>query len=93
MYTLFTFIHDSCLCIFRKFSNMRRYQLLRSHSQAADRLLDDTDDDDPLLEPNPDLSVDRRLALSDDNSDDPLGNLVMTLTPLCFDQLHQILFL
>ncbi|ELU09175.1 hypothetical protein CAPTEDRAFT_202789 [Capitella teleta] len=55
-----------------------RYSILHSRSQGIDdALLDDTDDDDPPLDPNPDLT-NQRLALDDDDlADDPLGAHLM----------------
>ena len=43
--------------VFRKFSTVRRYNVLQSHSaEDDDHLLgEDDDDDDPPLDPNPDF--------------------------------------
>ena len=50
---------------------MNRYSLLEARSGEPDSLLDDTDDDDPPLDPNP--PREDRLAFSDDEMDDPLS--------------------
>ena len=64
------------LVSFRKLSSLHRYSILHSRAQGGpDSLLDDTDDDDPPLDPNPDVT-NQRLALDDDDlADDPLGTL------------------
>lgn len=56
----------------RKFRQLNRYSLLEARAGEPDALLDDTDDDDPLLDAHSDQAPER-LAFSDDDMDDPLS--------------------